>query len=311
MRKVVILATLLLMLAIAGFSLNRSARAMKLKLHAKDLPEHGLTIISPADPSFDGRMNALLKGERNGVAENLKPFSVFVKNQGSKTVVAYVIQWCFTNAEDQQECYRKAVINPTALMEGEELPEDMEEQSGRIKPGATRFFSLVSLDGGGPFSVKVSREEAERFRRGEFDRVELLRRYSAELAKYSNLTVSIDGAFFEDGTFVGPDTAGFFETTQAMIDARSDLLSDIASGLSKPGSRSRDEAFVQVEAIARQAETELKSSSTPDDYYNHFKRAYASELLRVKDSQGIDQGLVAALRPMRKPWPMLRRQTNK
>ncbi len=311
MRKVVIPATLLLMLAIAGLSLNRSARAMKLKLHAKDLPEHGLTIISPADPSFDGRLNALLRGERNEVVENLKPFSVFVKNHGSKTVVAYVIQWCFTTAEGRQDCYRKAVRNPTALMEGETLPEEHEEQSGRIKPGADRFFSLVSLDGGGSLRVKVSREEAERFKRGNFDRAEMLRRYGAELANYTDLTVSIDGAFFDDGTFVGPDTSGFFAQTKAMIDARSDLLSDIASALSKPGGRSRDEAFAQLEAIAGQAETELKSSSTPDDYYNHFKRAYASELLRVKDSQGIDQGLAEALRPMRKPWPMLRRQANK
>lgn len=301
---------MLLMLAIAGFSLNRSARAMNIKLHAKDMPEHGLIIIGPADPSFDGRLNALLKGERNEVAENLKPFSFFVKNQGSKTVVAYMIQWCFTTAEGRQDCHRKAVTNPTALMEGESLSEEMEEQSGRIKPGATRFFSLVSLDGGGSFRVRVSKQEADRFKQGDFDRTEMLRRYSAELANYTDLTVSIDGAFFDDGTFVGPDAAGFFAQTKAMIDARSDLLNEIASELSKPG-KSRDDVFTQVEAIANQAETELKSSSTPDDYYNHFKKAYASELLRVKNSQGVEQGLATALRPMRKPWPMLRKQAKK
>lgn len=309
MSKLIVVALLLVIVLIAalGFVSNRSAQAMTIKMHVRDLPEHGLTIISPSDPSFDGKLSALLKGEGNDVADNLKPFSIFIENKSKRTVVAYLIQWCFTAADGRNDCYRKAFSNPRALMGGENLSEGMERQSGRIKPNSNRFFSLVALDGRGAFRVPMSREELEEFKQGKFDGKALLLRFSAELEKYTDLTVSIDGAFFDDGTFVGPDTAGFFAQTSAMIDANNDLLNEITLEMSRPNV-SRDKVFKQIEKKAKQPEINLDSKSTPADYYNYYKKAYADEVLRMRQALGDDKSLEAALRPLKKPWPMLHKK---
>lgn len=299
MYRVIVLA-LIAIVAIStatGFVLSRSAQAMKLKVHVKDLPEHGLTVISPADPSFEGRLTTLLKGKSNDVVNNLRPFSVFVENRGQRAVVAYIIQWCFTSADGRNDCYRKALTNPIALMEGGSLSEEQEEQSGRIKPNSTRFFSLVSLDGRGAFRVPVSPNEAEQFRHGKSDPKELLRRYSLELTKYTDVTVSIDGAFFEDGTFVGSDTIGFFAQAKAMTDARKDLLNEIALGLSE---KTKDEVFGRLEGTANQPDVGLDSQSTSTDYYNYYKKVYADEVLQLRRAHGDDEGLRAALKPTKK-----------
>jgi hypothetical protein len=309
MRKTVILIMLIIsaVTMTAGFVLRRSARAMSIKVHKKDLPEHGLTIIGPSDPSFDALLSAHLKGEPNEVIDRLKPFSFFVENKSKQTVVAYMVQWCFTKSDGTTQCYRKSLTNPRALMDGDNLSEDMMKQSGRVKPGETRFFSLVASDGSGGFSIPARPEELEQLKRGMLpDRAELFQRYSAELSKYSDLTVSIDGAFFDDGTFVGPDTAGFFDETKAVIGAKYDLLNEIAHGLSK--GKSKDAIFKDLEDAANQPEVRLNSKSSAADYYNYHKRLYADEISRSRNVLGDEKALAMAQRPTKKPWRVLRKK---
>ena len=280
---------------------------MSIKVHKKDLPEHSLTIIGPSDPYFDALLSAHLKGEPNEVIDRLKPFSFFVENKSKQTVVAYMVQWCFTTPDGITQCYRQSLSNPRALMDGDNLSEDMMKQSGRIKPGATRFFSLVAPDGSGGFSVPARPEELEQLKRGALpDRDTLFQRYSAELSKYSDLTVSIDGAFFDDGTFVGPDTAGFFDETKAQISAKYDLLNEIARGLSK--GKSKDEIFKDLVDTANQPEVRLNSKSAAADYYNYYKRHSADEILRSRNFVGDEKALAIALIPTKKPWRVLRKK---
>lgn len=308
-----LIATALVLFAVTtttGFILSRSARTMNIKMNVKDLPEHGLSIISPSHPSFNKRLATLLKGEPNEVLDSLRPFSVVLENKDQRTVVAYMLQWCFTTPDGTNDCFRKAVVNPVALMEGGSLSEQYDTQSGWIKPNSSSFFSLVSLDGRGTFRFSISQDEAAQIKQGKrFDQRELLRRYVSELAKYAEITVSIDGAFFDDGTFVGPDSTGFFAQTKAMIDAKSDLLNEINLELSRP-SASREEVFSKVAAAASQPEINLNSSSTPIDYYNFYKKSYADEILRAKQVSGEDKALALALRPLRKPWPKLHKKQD-
>lgn len=226
-------------------------------------------------------------------------------------MVAYLIEWCFTREDGTNDCYRKAVINPRALMEGEDLPPEYDEQSGKIKPDSTRFCSIISPDGSGPMRFEVSRDEAEKIKAGaRYDKQTLLRRFSSHLAtKYSDITVSIDGVFFEDGTFVGPDNTGFFAQTKAGIDAKYDLLNEIASGLTNP-SQTKDDVFRQIEATANQPDIRLDSNSTPTDFYNFNKKLYANELLQLRNAYGDDNALTYALHSIKKPWRKLQKKLD-
>lgn len=312
MRKTAVLALIIIsaITLTGGFVLSRSARAMSIKVHKKDLPEHGLTIIGPSDPSFDALLAARLKGESSEIMDNLKPFSFFVENKSKLMVVAYTIRWCFTKADGTNDCYVSSLTNPRALMDGENLPEEMIEQSGKIKPNSTRFFSLLSLEGSGFISVPANPAEVEQMKNGSTpDRGELLRRYGAELSKYSDVTFEIDGAFFDDGSFVGPDTTGLFGRTKALIGAQYDVLTEITRGLSKPG-KTKVDVFKDLEATAGQPEITLNSKSTFDDHYKYYKRRYANEILRSRTFVGDEKALRLALRPMKKPWRVLQKKKS-
>lgn len=193
-------------------------------------------------------------------------------------------------------------------MEGESLSEEQESQSSRIKPNTTQVVALISPDGSTPFRVRVSQEEANQIRQGATpDRKALLQRFMSELAtNYTDITVSIDGAFFDDGTFAGPDTSGFFAHVKAQIDAKRDLLNEVAIGLSNLH-RSKEEVFSHVEKTAAQPDVRLDSNSTPTDFYNFYKRFYAREILEDRNAFGDDKALAVTLQPLKKAWPKLRK----
>jgi len=221
-------------------------------------------------------------------------------------VVAYALQWCFTKADGTNSYQRETYGDHTALMEGTVFSDKYEDQSAWIKPNAARFFSMVSPNGSSLIRVPVSRDEAEQIKQGaRFSESELLQRYASELSKYVNVTVSIDGAFFDDGTFVGDDSTGFFAATNAQVEARHDLLNEMALGLSKNTKR---EVFNQVEVVADQPDVTLTSDSTPTDHYNFWKKFYAKNVLAIRNTYGEENGMTAALYPRQKPWRKLQKK---
>ena len=307
MRKRFLIAVLSVMiLGTAAVMIPRAGATIK--MHVKDLPEHGLRLISPSDSTFDQKLRTKLKGEPDAVINNMKPYSIFLENNGAKSIVAYVIRWCFTRPDGRNEYYREAVLDPRALMDGPTLGEEYKRQSGRIEPDSSSFHSLLSLDGSSPIKIELTSDEVEQVKQGKkFDRESFLRRYQAKMEKYTDITVSIDGAFFEDGTFVGPDATGFFDRTKAAIDAKRDLLTEVAIGLFKVN-KSKEEVYRHIEAIASQTDETLDSQSTPAQYYNYFKMLYANEILQTRRIYGEDKGLAEALSPSKKPWPKLQKK---
>src|SRR5258708_10835781 len=293
MKKNIVLSLSLLILAsfLSGFALSRSSQTVNIKMHIKDLPKHGLKLISPSDPSFDERLRTEFKGESNAVVDTLKPFSVFFENNGERPVVAYLIQWCFTTKDGRNQYYRKALLDPQPLMDGENFSQELKRQQGWIEPDSAVFLSLLTPEGGGMLRTEVSPKEAEEFRQGrKFDQSSLLQRFSSQAAKFTEITVSIDAAFFDDGTFVGPDTSNFFNQTKAVIDARRDLLNEIAVGLSN-SAMTRDSLYRHVQETADHPTDFIDSGSTPTDYSNHFKKLYPSNILQTKKLHSKDRAL--------------------
>jgi hypothetical protein len=283
---------------------------MSIRMHAKDLPEDGLIIIKPSDPMFEARLAEYMKGQANSTVDLFKPFSVFLENRSRKAIVAYLVQWCFTKGGGTNDCYRKAYASPRALMEGEDLPADVDARTGKVKPGSRSFLSLISPEGGGGLRVSASRDEVEKFKQGlEPNREELVSRFSLELAQYSDLTVSLDGAFFEDGTFVGDDVSGFFAQMKAQVDAKRDVLNELSVESAK-ARVSKDQVFATLQSIASQDVFDLNSNSPPSDYYNYYRKHYAKQILTMRQSIGDDRALAIALRPTRKAWRTLAKKSD-
>lgn len=280
-----------------GFIWNRMGRIMYLKVNAKDLPEHGLIIIRPSDPSFDSIAAELLKGKPSDEVESLKPFSALIKNEGDRTVVAYTLVWELTGVDGKKTTYRKVSANSEALTEGQDFFDALARTdiNPTIKPNSTRLFSLFQpLSGGGGGGSSLSREQ--------------IQSAGSQLAtKYSDITVSIDGAFFDDGTFVGPDTTGFFDKIQIQVNAKLDVVAAIAEKVKLK--KSDDEVFKDVEVKANyKGKHFLDERATLTDRYNHYSKSFATQLLQMRRIYGDKKAIAIALRSAGKPRLKLKKK---
>ena len=286
------------------------AQAVSVRFNIKDLPEHGLFIISPSHPSFDEIMAAYVKGKPNTAPEDLKPFSIFLKNMGNKAIVAYKMKW---------ECMRpdgtvttKAKSNEsTWILRNSGWPDHkaaVAEDINMIRPNATWFISLgapsepvseaaTGMTSGGHVAIALS-DESRTDR--PYNRASIQELVNTELAKYTSITVSIDGVVFEDGTFVGPDTTNFYSEIKAEMKASYDVLHEIEVGV-KDGTPI-DEVFKHIEEMANAPATQLGPAPTTTEFYSFYKKLFAKDTLGTKNLYGAEEAVKRALKQLSTPW---------
>ena len=271
---------------------------MSVKIHSKDLSRHGLTIIRPSDPSFDSEVEAeaSLKDKKKDLTEDLKPFSVLIKNSGTKTVIAYTIRWEMTSSTGETTYYDKSYAVLEALTGGQKTLELLAKTNTdrTIKPNKRILLPLLSLNDNYGIRLEGPRDEVEQYKQeaAEKNRAMLLRRAASDLARrYTDITVTLDGVLFDDGTFVGPDSTGLFDSVKAYTDARSDLLNAVSQALNNK--TSYDQLFKAIETIANGPEVDITSSSTPVDHYNDAKKLFAEQILQMKRAYGDEKALRA------------------
>ncbi|HEU4712053.1 MAG TPA: hypothetical protein VFS76_10840 [Pyrinomonadaceae bacterium] len=299
----------ILVAILSGFAAIRQSHPMKLRMHMKDLSQHGLRLIDPSDVAFDDRLKTEFGPAAIDEVDPIKPITVFLENKGNKTLVAYVVQWCLTKPDGTNQYYRQAVLNPEAFT-GASLPSEATRQSGRIEPNSSTLLSLMATDGSGIFRVDITAAETEAIKKGQKpDRETLRKRVYQQFQSYSDVTVSIDAAFFDDGTFVGPDTTGFFNQVSAVAKAKRDLLGAVGSQ-PRSNREARDQIYHDLEQSVTQAPEGLDSNSTPADYYNYFRKLYASEILRMKSIYGEEKALDLAIQPLNRNWVHLKKSED-
>ncbi|HXU40633.1 MAG TPA: hypothetical protein VN937_30020 [Blastocatellia bacterium] len=314
-----ILALVAVLMVLAGgfYWHSRRVQAVSVRISIKDLPEHGLELTGPSDPAFEGDLSALLKGKKNDIVEALKPFSVILRNRGNRAVVAYWLKWEMIKADGTIVTRQAGGSNPDALMDGGTRgSEHLSTSRGyAIRTKSKRFVSLgfslgededdgsIGAVAGGSENQNAVAQLQEAAR--DKDLSSMLDATNAELRGYESITVSIDGVFLEDGTFVGPDTTQFFARIEAVVDAKRDLLEEIRFRTNR--NKSSQEIFGYVEELANGPDVVMQSHSTPTDHYNLYKKIYAQEILRMRQRLGDERAMAVALEPFRKQWPKLKK----
>lgn len=309
MRKIR-LSALFVVLVLTGLTLflsaNQKARAVSIQINTKDYPEHGLKLIAPTHQAFQGKLSAIQRD--NKVSEALIPYSVLLENEGKKAIVGYRLKWEMISPDGTVSVRQAGGANPGALMEeGPLAPEHPSLASGfAIKPHSTAFVSLDNSLGSGGSAMGYAGGSSDP---KTLDQLKKEKRPSvedavlADLQKYRSMTVSLDGVFFEDGTFFGPDTTGFFATIEAYVNAKRDLLQEIDFAVKNK--RSMDEIFAYIE--------ELASSPLPNknlskgDVYNLYKKANAEEMLRFRTGSNGQRAVEIAQYQYQKKWPKLKK----
>lgn len=299
---------------------TKGARAMSIKFNIKDMPEHGLTLIGPSEPSFDSLLAALMKGKPHVPAELLRPYSVFIKNKGKKDVVAYKLRWECAKRDGTTIFKDSSTSSAWVLMNwaGPDHERAVAEAGQVVRKNSVWFYSLkappqpmeateedTDADGGWHAIAGAGEAAASPGRARAAEEADAIRLLNAELQTYTAITVSLDAVVFDDGTFAGPDTSGFLGAVRAEIDARYDLLREMQMGLQ--GNKKADDIFAAVEAAAAQPAVDIGPESTPPDYYQYFRKRYAEEFLGYRQSMGSERALRQALRQLDKEWTKLKK----
>jgi hypothetical protein len=312
-KTILFVSTLIVSMSVTtGFVFSRLTQTMRARINAKDLQEYGLTVIKPSDPDFDRLASESLGGVPSDEIESLKPLSVFIKNTGNKIVVSYAIVWEGVEAGGKRKAFKMFSANSEALTDPQEFFDALPRTNldATIRPGRTRLISLLPL----PLSVRSGgaggfggRNQDGQQGSTDGGATELRQRSSELLARYTDLTVTIDGVFFDDGTFVGPDDTGFFDRMKAQVEAKLELRRGIAEKLGH--GKSKDEIFKDIEAKAG-ANTNVQSLariSSPTDAYNFFSRFFAGQILTNRKAYGSERALEKALGPKNRPEIVLRK----
>jgi hypothetical protein len=268
-----------------------SSQGVNLQFNVKDLPETGLTIVTPASRDFDGAVKAQF-GTNSAAVEPLLPFSILIKNSGSRSVIAYTLKWELMRGDGQTITQTRSYTTLWKLMgvEGDDRDGNI------IRPNSFTFAT--------PANIELS-QVAKGAANGDPQLQAYVDNLKQELAAYTGVTVTLDGVFFDDGAFVGPDSTGYFLKVKELRDARRDLYLEVKQSL-KQG-KLPSQALQRVEEVTGEPDVRLTPTSTPDDYYKKYKKEAASELLSIRRASGDDKAVEHAVKLLKNKWLDLRK----
>lgn len=250
-------------------TIRRGDWEMPILFHKRDLPDDGVRIITPLDPSFDAEA---LKYFKKRSPETLKPFSVFIENSSTKTLVAYTLTWRFAKHDGQITSNTVGYSEPGVLMGDPVYEGPYVQHTVPIKPNGVRCFTWNSqiLEDDSTEPQRTSQQAA------------LRQMLFAELGKATDVTVTVDGAVFDDGTFVGSNLV-FFQQMQGVVNAKLDLLQEIAdaSERGKP-----DEAFKSIKAKSEEPDVPISQKFSAEEYYRSYRKMFAAEIIAMADEHG-------------------------
>jgi hypothetical protein len=284
---------------------KRGSSQMK-PLTVNALPEEGLLITSPEDPLFMEALRASAWAEKDPPSNAALQFSGVISNNSDQAVAAISVVWEFIQP-DGRAIRREKIARENSLFGDDDALYDLAAKVGTLprgpahrvlEPHTKGLFSLVSTQSAGsatgssvgqgvaPLIGQTSqRLDPTAIRQKEMDLL------SAILEKSVSWSVSIDGAFFEDGRFAGPNKGDFFGKIAAEHKARIDLLQELEK-LIKAGRHGQDfnKVFQHLAKVAGSQRPNL-TGVTASNLYDFRKSILAGRLMAIRERAG-DQTII-------------------
>jgi hypothetical protein len=312
------LAVFLATLCVCSLLAARGVRAKSVKLNVRDLPEHGLRLIPPTDAKYPNEVTKFafpqdMKQKR--LIEATTPFSVILSNQSGRELVAYRVRWDSIGPDGTLTTHVSTYGEPGKLMGMTSNTGDSLVPGVAIPGESSRYVSIVCTAGeaqtggitvgmGGGRDLNNISQVAQKA--SEHDTA-LIDQLGAELLRAESMTVTLDAAIFNDGSFVGPDSLGYFDQMQSLIKAKRDLLEAALSGAQDD--RAMNRVYKDLEGLVQnngsKGPPESRNSS---EYYTFYQKQFAKEILRIREATGDDRkALSSVTRPLHHRWPTLHR----
>jgi hypothetical protein len=198
----------------------------------EDLPKHGLVLVPPASEEYDRLLADIQRGMANAVDGSPpypeqfrpriepadRPTSAILVNRGSKTIAALHVVWRFETETGRSYRHSHGMLSTQGLLLRFGRPDAdlaLHRYWHTIFPGSKRYIGESGMVGDNT-DVRLPVGD-EQWRggmitgggRGGENRREAVRQ----------VTLVLDGVFFLDGEFVGPNVDRLFEQTVAEAEA--------------------------------------------------------------------------------------------
>ena len=260
------------------------------KFNVRGLSEHSVSLIAPSDPILTGGRTAFVD-----------PYSVALRNTSSKAVVGYSIKWeCFdgkTESASRDMSHDRKFSNSLgfAFMYGEESERRavLKNADEVIQPNSTWLISpdLPARKLSGPLEeISTGHDQATV---ADFQAV------------CPTITITLDGVFFDDGTFIGPDTNDFFAKVKTQMDVRHEVLQGVQSDL-KAG-KNPTEVFKGLEQMRDRERHMSGGEMTMNDLRSFYRHMFARDVLGMKEMWGADGAIANVQRQLSRNWVTLRK----
>lgn len=260
------------------------------KFNVKGLPEHNVSLIASSDPIITG-----------GRTVSVDPYTVVLRNTSSKAVVGYSIKW---------ECFHGKMESPTRDMSHDRKFSNSFGFAFMYADESERRAVLNNADEviNPNTTWLISPDFPARKMNGHIEELST-RRDQAALAEVQAacpmMTVTLDGVFFDDGTFVGPDTNDFFAKVKTQMDVRYEVLRGVQSDLKSR--KDPTEVFRGLEQIRDRERQVSGGEMTINELRSFYRHMFAQDVLGMKEMWGADGAIANVQRQLSKPWVTLRK----
>jgi hypothetical protein len=268
---------------------------MSVKFHTVDFRNYGIYLIDPSNPSFATRIAQLLKG-REQTLSDFPVQSIFLENRSSRSIVGYRITWEGIDRRGDPDATDVSNIILYVLFHGDESERQkaMAGEGRIIRPNSIWFIPVDGI--AEPVEdTRVAGIDDSKYR-------SLLQKMSDQ---FSGVTISLDGLFFDDGTFLGVDKTGFFNEVKSQLDARYEILNGVEQSL-KSGAKAED-VLKNLEKLASQPMPQLGERPTRGQYIHSFRVLFAKDVLGMKALYGTEKAIQDVHTQLAKPWVQLRK----
>jgi hypothetical protein len=264
--------------------LTKRTSALPQTFNKRDLSQHGLVLVRHTEPEFQRLKTMLTNG---AIDETQQPY-VFIKNLSSKRVIAYTLKWELTK-DDGRIIFKTRMNCREDILLGNEPPNDSPDMT-LLRPQKARVFSLFAYADGFEVSLSNTSNSVADAEKGEdlsqaLNTTGILASKTSELAHTTAITVSVDAALFDDGTFVGPNTTHYFERLQAQLGSKQDLVKELMKQY-QDGKKPDDiVSYVEAESTSLKKSARSKRTLDPtfEELYNSYREQYCDQILRIKE----------------------------
>jgi len=279
----VILPGLSFLLLVIFAAFNMGGVRAQTPMQITGIPEKGLVLVGANDPLFPSMANAILNGRDDLLYNTFHPYSVILWNKSGKTVVEYCLRWEFTKPDGKRVAWDMSYGDTMGLLDGPTPKAGalIGKLAAIVRPNEWTIVTPKSQLGSMSRVTPSSRASIGAYMASVQNDLGILR-------SGSDLTISLDGAFFDDGTFVGPDKSGFFDRFKAQVTAKQDVINQVLGAMAK--GQSFESIAEQLKGSVPPPDTLLQQTA-PADWYQFFRSQDVSQFVRNRDMLGDEKAI--------------------